>query len=63
MGNIQEFWDVIYADSSIVGVAIWDWVDQEFAKKDKGIEYRAYGGDFGDQPYYYAFFISLCRPR
>ena len=28
MGNFQEYWDVIYADSSIVGGAIWDWVDQ-----------------------------------
>ena len=27
-GNLQEYWDVIYADSSIVGAAIWDWVDQ-----------------------------------
>jgi beta-galactosidase len=50
MGNFQEYWDVIYADSSIAGAAIWDWVDQGLAKKDKGIEYWAYGGDFGDQP-------------
>ena len=28
MGNLQEYWDVIYADSSIAGGAIWDWVDQ-----------------------------------
>ena len=28
MGNFQEYWDVIYADSSICGAAIWDWVDQ-----------------------------------
>ena len=28
MGNFQEYWDVIYNDSSIVGAAIWDWVDQ-----------------------------------
>ncbi|MBR4602587.1 MAG: beta-galactosidase [Prevotella sp.] len=27
-GNLQEYWDVIYSDSSIVGAAIWDWVDQ-----------------------------------
>ncbi len=27
-GNLQEYWDVIYNDSSIVGAAIWDWVDQ-----------------------------------
>ena len=28
MGNFQEYWNVIYADSSICGAAIWDWVDQ-----------------------------------
>ena len=50
MGNFQEYWDVIYADSSIAGAAIWDWVDQGIAKKENGVEYWAYGGDFGDQP-------------
>ena len=28
MGNMQEYWDVIYNDSSICGATIWDWVDQ-----------------------------------
>lgn len=32
MGNLKEYWDVIYADSSICGAAIWDWVDQGLAK-------------------------------
>ncbi len=45
-GNLQEYWDVIYADSSICGAAIWDWVDQGLEKDG----YYAYGGDFGDQP-------------
>ena len=27
-GNLREYWDVIYADSSICGAAVWDWVDQ-----------------------------------
>ena len=63
VGNLQDYWDVIYADSSICGAAIWDWVDQGIAKPidgsplrpsaqltlEKG-EYWAYGGDFGDQP-------------
>ncbi len=31
MGNFKEYWDVIYADSSICGAAIWDWVDQGLA--------------------------------
>ena len=50
MGNFQEYWDVIYADSSIAGAAVWDWVDQGLIKKDNGIEFFAYGGDFGDKP-------------
>ena len=33
MGNLQEYWDVIYADSSIVGAAIWDWVDQGLSEE------------------------------
>ena len=45
-GNLQEYWDVIYADSSICGAAIWDWVDQGLLKDG----YFAYGGDFGDKP-------------
>ena len=46
MGNLQEYWDVIYADRSIAGAAIWDWVDQGILKDG----YWAYGGDFGDKP-------------
>jgi beta-galactosidase len=65
-GNLQEYWDVIYADSSLVGGAIWEWVDQGLAKRIDGSplkygghpsglklkdnEYWAYGGDFGDSP-------------
>ena len=33
MGNFQEYWDVIYADSSICGAAIWDWVDQGLSEE------------------------------
>ena len=52
VGNLQEYWDIIYADSSICGVAIWDWVDQGLSDKlkEKGNGSFLYGGDFGDQP-------------
>ena len=33
VGNLQEYWDVIYADSSICGAAIWDWVDQGLSEE------------------------------
>ena len=65
-GNLQEYWDVIYADSSLTGAAVWEWVDQGLAKKKDGSplkltenpddfqlkddEFWAYGGDFGDKP-------------
>ncbi|MBR3087927.1 MAG: beta-galactosidase, partial [Prevotella sp.] len=58
MGNLQEYWDVIYADSSIAGAAIWDWVDQGLIKKENGVEYFAYGGDYGDKPNLDAFCIN-----
>ena len=45
-GTLQEYWDVIYNDSSICGAAIWDWVDQGLEKDG----YYAYGGDYGDKP-------------
>ena len=73
-GNLQEYWDIIYADPSIAGAAIWDWVDQGIAKKIDGSplkynqhpadlklkddEFWAYGGDFGDQPNDGAFCIN-----
>lgn len=45
-GNLQEYWDVIYSDSTICGAAIWDWVDQGIEKDGTYL----YGGDFGDKP-------------
>ena len=48
-GNLKEYWDVIYADSSICGAAIWDWVDQGLKLTLGETEFK-YGGDFGDQP-------------
>jgi beta-galactosidase len=58
MGNLQEYWEVIYADSSIVGAAIWDWVDQGLLKKEGNMVFWAYGGDYGDKPNLDAFCIN-----
>jgi beta-galactosidase len=60
MGNFQEYWDVIYADSSICGAAIWDWVDQGLLVRGDvaNKQYFAYGGDFGDKPNDGAFCIN-----
>ena len=58
MGNFQEYWDVIYNDSSICGAAIWDWVDQGLLKKDGNKAFWAYGGDYDDKPNDGAFCIN-----
>ncbi len=66
LGNFREYWDIIYSDSSLLGGAIWDFVDQGLAKPKDGSrlrytvnptkltlddnEFWAYGGDFGDTP-------------
>lgn len=51
VGNLQEYWDVIYRYPQLQGGFIWDWVDQTLYKKNaEGIEIFAYGGDFGESP-------------
>ena len=66
IGNFKEYRDVIEADESIIGAAIWCWVDQGIPKKLDGSplrypdnpsllklmpgEFWSYGGDFGDHP-------------
>ena len=48
IGNLQDYWDVIYKYPVLQGGFIWDWVDQAMLKKtEAGEEYFAYGGDFG----------------
>ncbi|UCH98650.1 MAG: DUF4981 domain-containing protein [Candidatus Aminicenantes bacterium] len=47
VGNLQDYWDVIYKHKHLQGGFIWDWVDQGLLKKnEKGEEFWAYGGDF-----------------
>ena len=66
LGNLKEYWDVIYGFDRFAGGAIWDWVDQGIAKKIDGSplqyqqnsqqlelnndEFFAIGGDFSDFP-------------
>jgi beta-galactosidase len=48
VGNLQDYWDVIYAYKKLQGGFIWDWVDQGLAAKDDtGRPFWAFGGDFG----------------
>ena len=51
VGNLQEYWDAIYACPALVGGCIWDWADQAIWKPDGfGGRFLAYGGDFDDHP-------------
>lgn len=48
VGNLQDYWDLIYEHDQLQGGFIWDWVDQTFAIKDKdGNPIWGYGGDMG----------------
>ena len=50
VGNLQDYWDVIYQYKQLQGGFIWDWVDQGLLKKnEEGEEFWAYGGDFGPE--------------
>lgn len=48
VGNLQDYWDLIYKHHQLQGGFIWDWVDQTFALEDeKGNAIWGYGGDMG----------------
>ncbi|MCY3413398.1 MAG: beta-galactosidase [Candidatus Heimdallarchaeota archaeon] len=50
-GNLREYWDIINSNERALGAFVWDYVDQGLRKKtEDGIEFWAYGGDFGDEP-------------
>jgi beta-galactosidase len=50
-GNLFKYWELFDRYPILQGGFIWDWKDQALsAKSDEGIEYLAYGGDFGDEP-------------
>lgn len=49
-GNIKDFWDQWRTTKRIIGGCIWEFKDQALLKKDSaGVEYYAYGGDFGEK--------------
>lgn len=51
MGNLQEYWDLIYRYPQLQGGFVWDWVDQTLFKTNaNGQTIMAYGGDFGESP-------------
>ena len=50
VGNLKDYWDVIYANDQLQGGFIWDWVDQGLRETNAaGESYFAYGGDYGPE--------------
>ncbi len=50
-GNLVEYWQAVDDYPRLQGGFIWDWVDQGIRRiSEEGIEWWAYGGDFGDTP-------------
>ena len=50
VGNMKDFWDKFRATPRVIGGAIWEFKDQGLLQKDSaGVEYYAYGGDFGEK--------------
>ncbi len=51
-GGLKEFWDAFYKYDRLHGGFIWEWVDHGLRRLDeKGNEWFAYGGDFGEWPH------------
>lgn len=58
-GNLREYWEAFEKYHGLQGGFIWDWVDQGLLKVDeKGREYWAYGGDFGEDIHDFDFCIN-----
>ena len=50
-GNLKEYWETIATHPRLRGGFVWDWVDQGIRRRTAdGVEYFAYGGDYGDVP-------------
>lgn len=48
VGNLQDYWDVMWEFDQLQGAFLWDWVDQTFDHTDEnGNPIQAYGGDLG----------------
>ncbi|GAF06957.1 beta-galactosidase [Paenibacillus pini JCM 16418] len=51
-GGLHLYWEVFERYDILQGAFIWDWIDQAIrTTTPDGIEYLAYGGDFGETPH------------
>ncbi|SDO63727.1 glycoside hydrolase family 2 TIM barrel-domain containing protein [Alkalicoccus daliensis] len=51
LGNFYKYTDLFEKYPVLQGGFIWDWRDQALWKKEDGVEFLAYGGDFGETPH------------
>jgi beta-galactosidase/beta-glucuronidase len=50
-GVFKEYWDVFHSNPHVQGGFVWEWADHGIRSRDeRGREWFAYGGDFGDEP-------------
>ena len=50
-GNLKEYFEAFEKYHGLQGGYIWEWIDHGIKQVDEnGVEYWAYGGDFGDEP-------------
>ena len=50
-GSLADYWDAFEKYPGLQGGFIWEWIDHGIKQKTtEGVEYWAYGGDFGDVP-------------
>lgn len=63
-GALQDYWDTFYKYPRLQGGFVWEWSDHGLRQQTPdGVEYYAYGGDFGDTPNDYNFVIDgLVQP-
>lgn len=58
-GSLKEYWEAIRASKRNIGGCVWEWSDHGIRQfTDDGVEYFAYGGDFGDYPHDGVFCID-----
>lgn len=51
-GSLADYWEVFRSNANTQGGFIWEWCDHGIRTKNaEGVEYFAYGGDFGDKPH------------
>ncbi len=50
-GSLKEYWEAFRGGRRNLGGCVWEWADHGIRRHtDDGVEWFAYGGDFGDQP-------------